>query len=44
MRRTGQDVAWTDKDVWWHEIVDRQPDTHVPESFDAEQPLFILYT
>ncbi len=44
VRRTGQDVAWGDKDVWWHDIVERQPDTHVPESFDAEHPLFILYT
>ena len=44
VRRTGQDVAWTDKDVWWHEIVERQPQTHEPEAFDAEHPLFILYT
>ena len=44
VRRTGQDVAWTDKDVWWHELVDRQPDTHDPDSFDSEQPLFLLYT
>ncbi len=44
VRRTGQDVAWTDKDVWWHEIVGRQPTTHEPEAFDSEHPLFILYT
>ncbi len=44
VRRTGQDVAWTDKDVWWHDAVDRQPDVHEPEAFDAEHPLFILYT
>ncbi|MDH5279414.1 MAG: acetate--CoA ligase, partial [Actinomycetota bacterium] len=45
VRRTGQDVAWTDdRDVWWHDIVDRQPDTHVADSFDSEHPLFILYT
>ncbi len=44
VRRTGQDVAWTDKDVWWHEIVDRQPDTHEAAAFDSEHPLFILYT
>ena len=44
VRRTGQEVAWTDKDVWWHEVVDRQPTLHAPESFDAEHPLFILYT
>ena len=44
VRRTGQDVAWTDKDVWWHDVVDHQPDVHEPEAFDAEHPLFILYT
>jgi acetyl-CoA synthetase len=45
VRRTGTDVAWTDgRDVWWHEIVDRQPDVHTPEAFDSEHPLFILYT
>jgi acetyl-CoA synthetase len=44
VRRTGQDVAWTDKDLWWHEVVDRQPDTHEAQAFDAEHPLFLLYT
>jgi len=44
VRRTGQDVAWTDKDLWWHDVVDRQPDTHEAQSFDSEHPLFLLYT
>jgi acetyl-CoA synthetase len=44
VKRTGQDVAWTDRDIWWHEIVDRQPAEHAAESFDSEHPLFILYT
>ena len=45
VRRTGQDTAWTEgRDVWWHDIVDRQPEEHTPESFEAEHPLFILYT
>ncbi|MFB1046334.1 acetate--CoA ligase [Streptomyces chrestomyceticus] len=46
VRRTGQeDVAWTEgRDVWWHDIVGRQSETHTPEAFDAEHPLFILYT
>ncbi|WP_432095144.1 acetate--CoA ligase [Streptomyces sp. bgisy100] len=45
VRRTGQDTAWTEgRDVWWHDIVDRQPEEHTPEAFDAEHPLFILYT
>ncbi len=45
VRRTGGDVDWTEgRDVWWHELVERQADTHEAESFDAEQPLFIMYT
>ncbi|MFD8324963.1 acetate--CoA ligase [Streptomyces lydicus] len=46
VRRTGQeDIAWHEgRDVWWHEIVERQSDRHTPEAFDAEHPLFILYT
>ncbi|CAN2221317.1 Acs Acyl-coenzyme A synthetases/AMP-(fatty) acid ligases [Candidatus Nanopelagicaceae bacterium] len=45
VKRTGQETAWkTDRDIWWHDLVDRQHSTHVPESFDSEHPLFILYT
>ncbi|MCW2570426.1 MAG: acetyl-coenzyme synthetase [Frankiales bacterium] len=44
VRRTGQDVAWTDKDLWWHVVVDRQSTTHQAESFNSEHPLFLLYT
>ena len=44
VKRTGQEVAWTDRDIWWHEIVERQSAEHVAESFDSEHPLFILYT
>ncbi|MFD8960954.1 AMP-binding protein, partial [Streptomyces anulatus] len=45
VRRTGEDTAWTEgRDVWWHEITARQSAEHTPEAFEAEQPLFILYT
>ncbi|MFZ2227849.1 MAG: acetate--CoA ligase [Candidatus Nanopelagicaceae bacterium] len=45
VKRTGQEVAWdADRDIWWNDIVDRQSDQHVAESFDSEHPLFILYT
>ena len=45
VRRTNQDVAWFgDRDLWWHEVVDKQSATHTPIAFDAEHPLFILYT
>ncbi|HEY6934628.1 MAG TPA: acetate--CoA ligase [Marmoricola sp.] len=45
VRRTGQDVDWTEgRDVWWHEIVARQSTDHTPEAFDAEHPLYVMYT
>ena len=33
VRRTGIDVTWTDKDLWWDELVDGQSDQHTPEAF-----------
>lgn len=45
LRRTGQDVPWTEgRDVWWHDVVDTASSQHEPEAFDAEHPLFIIYT
>jgi acetyl-CoA synthetase len=45
VRRTGGEVAWNDaKDVWWHDVVDRQSEEHEAQAFDSEHPLFILYT
>jgi acetyl-CoA synthetase len=45
VKRTGQETQWdSNKDVWWHDIVDRQSTEHVAQSFDSEHPLFILYT
>lgn len=45
VQRTKQETAWNDKtDVWWHEIMSRQSEEHVAQSFDSEHPLFILYT
>ena len=45
VRRTGQDVGWKEgRDVWWHDVVDRQPAQHDAQMFDAEHPLYIMYT
>jgi acetyl-CoA synthetase len=44
VRRTGQEVAWSERDRWWHETVETAPAEHTAEPFDAEHPLFILYT
>ena len=45
VRRTGQEVAWDDSvDVWWHDAVDGASTSHTPEAFDAEHPLYVMYT
>ncbi|MET8863638.1 acetate--CoA ligase [Nonomuraea sp. NPDC004580] len=44
VRRTGQEVATSEKDIWWHDLVDRQSDQHEARPLDAEDPLYILYT
>ncbi|HZZ50823.1 MAG TPA: acetate--CoA ligase [Pseudonocardia sp.] len=45
VRRTEEDVPMTEgRDVWWHDVVDKQSDQHQYEAFDSEHPLFILYT
>ena len=44
VKRTGQDVAMGAKDIWWHELVEKQSAEHEAQAFDSEHPLFILYT
>lgn len=45
VRRTGIDVSWNDdRDLWWHDVIDAASPEHTPQPFDAEQPLFLLYT
>jgi len=45
VKRTGQETAWdSSRDIWWHEIVDRQSDQNEAQPFDSEHVLFILYT
>ncbi|HEU5266227.1 MAG TPA: acetate--CoA ligase [Jatrophihabitans sp.] len=45
VKRTEQDVEWDDsRDVWWHDLVGRQSTEHEPEAFDAEHPLYVMYT
>jgi acetyl-CoA synthetase len=45
VQRTGIDVPWRQgRDVWWHDVVDSALPEHRAEAFDAEHPLFLLYT
>ncbi|MGF1447445.1 MAG: acetate--CoA ligase [Pikeienuella sp.] len=45
VRRTGGEVPMTaDRDVWYHDEVERVTDHCAPVEMNAEDPLFILYT
>src|SRR5699024_10895891 len=46
VNRTGHtDIPWTPgRDIWWDDVVTKQPTVHTSQSFDAEHPLFIMYT
>jgi acetyl-CoA synthetase len=45
VKRTEQDVEMTEgRDLWWHDLVAGQSTEHEAESFDAEHPLYIMYT
>ena len=45
VRRTGQEVDWTPgRDIWWHESVELASADHHAEAFDAEHPLYVMYT
>ena len=45
VQRTKQQVSWAEgRDVWWHDVVDRQPATCEAEALDAEHMLYLLYT
>jgi len=45
VKRTGQEVAWNESlDLWWHDALEAASPEHEAEAFDAENPLFILYT
>ena len=45
VRRGENEIEWTDgRDLWWHETVTDASNVHVAKGFEAEHPLFILYT
>ena len=44
VKRTGQDVQWNDRDIWWSDAMESASPDHEAQSFPAENPLFILYT
>jgi acetyl-CoA synthetase len=45
VKRTGHEVPMqAGRDVWYHDVVAKQPAVCEPEWMDSEDPLFILYT
>jgi acetyl-CoA synthetase len=45
VKRGGNDVEWREGlDFWWHDEIAAQSSEHTAEAFEAENPLFILYT
>ena len=44
VKKTGGEVTWGDRDVWYHELIENASTDFPCEMFDAETPLFILYT
>jgi len=45
VRRGGNDVDWVDgRDTWWHDAMAAADPDHEAEAFEAEHPLFVLYT
>ncbi|PAY17415.1 acetate--CoA ligase [Rhodopirellula sp. SM50] len=45
LKRVGNEVAMRDgRDVWWHDVVDKQTGDLPAEPMDSEATLFILYT
>ncbi len=45
VKRGDNEVEWVEgRDLWWHEAIATVDAEHEAEGFEAEQPLFILYT
>jgi len=45
VKRGGNDVEWTDgRDIWWDDAMADADLDHEAQGFEAENPLFILYT
>jgi acetyl-CoA synthetase len=44
VRRTGDATIVAGRDLWWHEVVERESADCKPVALDAEHPLFVLYT
>ncbi|TFF90892.1 MAG: acetate--CoA ligase [Promethearchaeota archaeon] len=44
VKRTGNEVPHTNKDIWYHDLIEGISEECEPEVMDSEDTLFILYT
>ena len=44
VERTGGKVTWSERDIWYHDLMKNASPEYPCEMFNAENPLFILYT
>lgn len=44
LKKTGQEITWNDKNIWWSDLIAGQSQDCPPVMVDAEHPLFLLYT
>ncbi|MCU1416318.1 MAG: acs [Schumannella sp.] len=44
VKRGENEIAWNERDIWWHDAVAAADAEHEAQPFEAENPLFILYT
>ncbi len=44
VKRGGQEINFTEKDIWWEDVIKEESEECVAETMDSEDPLFILYT
>ncbi|MFW9880608.1 MAG: AMP-binding protein, partial [Candidatus Thorarchaeota archaeon] len=44
VKRTGNEVPHTSKDIWYHDLIEGMSEECEPEVMDSEDTLFILYT
>jgi len=44
VKRSGNEVPHTNKDIWYHDFIDGMSEECEPEQMDSEDTLFLLYT
>jgi acetyl-CoA synthetase len=44
LKKTGQEISWNEKNIWWSDLIAGQSQDCLPVMVNAEHPLFLLYT